>query len=84
MVPLFVLGFVAMVALRSTGWLPAGLPEAAATLQDILLGAALFGLGSAVRISSLLHTGGRALLAALASWFLIAALGLGAAFLIAG
>lgn len=83
-VPLFVVGFVAMVALRSTGWLPQGWLEAGGTLQDILLGAALFGLGSAVRIRSLLHTGGRALLAALASWVLIAALGLGAAFLIAG
>ena len=50
----------------------------------ILLGAALFGLGSAVRIRTLLHTGGRALLAALASWFLIAVLGLAAALLIAG
>jgi len=81
-VPLFVLGFVAMVALRSTGWLPAGILEAGAVLQDILLGAALFGLGSAVRIRTLLHTGARALLAALASWLLIALLGLGAALLI--
>lgn len=81
-VPLFVLGFVAMVALRSTGWLPPGILEAGAVLQDILLGAALFGLGSAVRIRTLLHTGARALLAALASWLLIALLGLGAALLI--
>ena len=57
MVPLFVVGFVAMVALRSTGWLSAGWLEAAAALQDILLGAALFGLGSAVRIRTLLRTG---------------------------
>ncbi|MFP5368051.1 MAG: YeiH family protein, partial [Actinomycetes bacterium] len=49
-VPLFVLGFVAMVGLRSTGWLGTGWLEAGAALQDILLGAALFGLGSAVRI----------------------------------
>ncbi|OAE03566.1 hypothetical protein A6A22_10200 [Arthrobacter sp. OY3WO11] len=83
-VPLFVLGFVAMVGLRSTGWLAEGWLEAGAALQDILLGAALFGLGSAVRIRTLLHTGGRALLAALASWFLIALLGLAAALLIAG
>jgi uncharacterized integral membrane protein (TIGR00698 family) len=83
-VPLFVLGFVAMVGLRSTGWLAEGWLEAGAALQDILLGAALFGLGSAVRIRTLLHTGGRALLAALASWFLIAVLGLAAALLIAG
>lgn len=80
-VPLFVVGFVALVALRSTGWISAGWLDAAAGLQDILLGAALFGLGSAVRIRTLLHTGLRALLAALVAWFLIAALGLGAALL---
>jgi uncharacterized integral membrane protein (TIGR00698 family) len=81
-VPLFVIGFVAMVALRSTGWLPGGVLEAGAGLQDVLLGAALFGLGSAVRIRTLLHTGARALLAALAAWLLIALLGLAAALLI--
>lgn len=84
LVPLFVVGFVAMVGLRSTGWLSGGWLDLGTTLQDILLGAALFGLGSAVRIRTLLHTGGQALLAALASWLLIAVLGLGAAFLIAG
>lgn len=83
-VPLFVLGFVAMVGLRSTGWLPGGALEAGAVLQDILLGAALFGLGSAVRIRTLLLTGGHALGAALASWLLIALLGLAAALLIVG
>lgn len=82
-VPLFVLGFVAMVGLRSTGWLAEDWLEAGAALQDVLLGAALFGLGSAVRIRTLLLTGGRALLAALASWLLIAVLGLAAALLIA-
>jgi uncharacterized integral membrane protein (TIGR00698 family) len=80
-VPLFVVGFVALVALRSTGWLSPGWLDAAAGMQDILLGAALFGLGSAVRIRTLLHTGLRALLAALVAWLLIAGLGLGAALL---
>lgn len=83
-VPLFVIGFVAMVGLRSTGWLAVDVLEAGAVLQDVLLGAALFGLGSAVRMRALLLTGGRALLAALASWLLIAVLGLAAALLIAG
>lgn len=80
-VPLFVVGFVAMVALRSTGWVGEGWLDAAAGLQDILLGAALFGLGSAVRIHTLLHTGLRAVMAALASWLLIGVLGLAAAVL---
>jgi uncharacterized membrane protein YadS len=80
-VPLFVVGFVAMVALRSTGWIPHAGLEAAAGLQDILLGAALFGLGTAVRIQTLLHTGLRAVTAALAAWLLIAVLGLAAALL---
>jgi uncharacterized integral membrane protein (TIGR00698 family) len=80
-VPLFVLGFVALAALRTTGWLSPAVLDAAAVLQDILLGMALFGLGSAVRVGQLIHTGTRALLAGLASWLLIAALGLGAAFL---
>lgn len=81
-VPLFVMGFVAMVGVRSTGWLSPGWLDAAAAVQDLLLGTALFGLGSAVRVRTLLHTGARALLAALAAWLLIAALGLGAAMLI--
>ncbi|ABK03510.1 conserved hypothetical protein 698 [Arthrobacter sp. FB24] len=81
-VPLFVIGFVAAVGLRSTGWLSPGWLEAGAALQDVLLGMALFGLGSAVRVQTLLHTGARALLAALAAWLLIAVLGLGAALLI--
>jgi uncharacterized membrane protein YadS len=81
LVPLFVLGFLAMVILRSTGWLSPGWLDVGNALQELLLGMALFGLGSAVRIRTLLHTGSRALLAALASWFLIAVLGLGAALL---
>jgi uncharacterized integral membrane protein (TIGR00698 family) len=80
-IPLFVLGFVALVAVRSSGWLPPGILDAGAGLQDILLGTALFGLGSAVRIRTLLHTGARALFAALAAWLLIALLGLAAALL---
>nr|WP_306906886.1 putative sulfate exporter family transporter [Arthrobacter pascens] len=78
-VPLFVVGFMAMVGLRSTGVLAPGWLDAGAGFQDILLGAALFGLGSAVRIRTLLHTGSRALLAALVAWLLIALLGLAAA-----
>ena len=80
-VPLFVVGFLAMVALRSLGWVPQAGLEIAAVVQDILLATALFGLGSAVRVRTLIHTGGRAVLVALGSWLLIASLGLGAAWI---
>ncbi|MEV4950989.1 YeiH family protein [Paenarthrobacter nitroguajacolicus] len=80
-VPLFVIGFLSMVAVRSLGWAPAAGLEIAAAVQDILLATALFGLGSAVRVRTLIHTGGRAILVALGSWLLIASLGLGAAWI---
>jgi uncharacterized integral membrane protein (TIGR00698 family) len=80
-VPLFVLGFLAMVAVRSGGWAPPAVLEGAALVQDILLASALFGLGSAVRVRTLIHTGGRAVMVALGSWLLIASLGLVAAWI---
>jgi uncharacterized membrane protein YadS len=72
---------VALVTVRSVGWPGPGVLDAAGGLQDILPASALFGLGSAVRVRTLLHTGGRAVLVALGSWFLIALLGLGAVLL---
>ncbi|MFE4198849.1 YeiH family protein [Paenarthrobacter sp. NPDC056912] len=80
-VPLFVVGFIALVAVRSLGWAPPVALEIAAAVQDILLATALFGLGSAVRVRTLIHTGGRAVMVALGSWLLIATLGLGAAWI---
>jgi uncharacterized integral membrane protein (TIGR00698 family) len=71
-VPLFVLGFLAMVALRSTGVVPLSLVNNVESLDNLLLAAALFGLGSAVDVRRLVRTGGRALLVGLASWLMIA------------
>lgn len=70
----------AMAAVRRIKHQDTVLPVAGG-LQDILLASALFGLGSAVRVRTLLHTGGRAVPVALGSWFLIALLGLGAVLL---
>lgn len=77
-VPVFVVGFLAAAALRSTGWLAAGVIEAGALAQDVALGAALFGLGSSVHIRELLTTGLRAVAMALCAWALIAVLALSA------
>ncbi|PPF18040.1 putative sulfate exporter family transporter [Rathayibacter sp. AY1C3] len=77
-VPLFVVGFLAAVLLRTLLPLPEGLLAAADTAQTWLLAAALFALGSAVRVRALVTTGWRALLVALVSWAAIAAMGLAA------
>lgn len=80
-IPLFVIGFLAMIALRSTGWLNADAIDFGAVLQDIALGAALFGLGASVSIKDLLNSGLRATLMALCAWVLIAGLALAAVHL---
>lgn len=73
LVPLFVAGFLAMVALRTTGWLPAPALDAAGTAQELLLAAALFGLGSAVHLPTLSRTGARVAALGLAAWVIVAA-----------
>ncbi|MEW2580056.1 putative sulfate exporter family transporter [Streptomyces syringium] len=72
LVPLFVLGFLAMVAVRSTGQVPGGVLDVAQHAQELLLAAALFGLGSAVHLPSLVRTGGRVAALGLSSWVVIA------------
>ncbi|WP_328806713.1 YeiH family protein [Streptacidiphilus fuscans] len=71
-VPLFLVGFLACVAIRSTGLLSAGTVNIAGTVDDLLMAAALFALGAAVDIRTLVRTGRRALLVGLASWVMIA------------
>jgi uncharacterized integral membrane protein (TIGR00698 family) len=72
-VPLFVAAFIALAAIRSTGWIPANWLGTAGQVDDLVMAAALFGLGSAVDLRRLLRTGGRAALVGLLSWLLIAA-----------
>ena len=68
LVPLFVVGFIAMMLLRTTGVVPVNLLEAAAAAQTFLLAASMFGLGLGVHIKGLVRSGSRSLvLAALAT-----------------
>ncbi|MEV0695349.1 putative sulfate exporter family transporter [Streptomyces sp. NPDC050388] len=71
LVPLFVLGFLAMVAVRTLGVLPEPVLDASRTVTTLLLAGALFGLGCSVRIGALLRTGPRALLLGLLSTLLV-------------
>ena len=70
-VPLFVLGFLACVALRSTGVIPTGALDAISQVQVAALGAALFGMGAAVQIRSLFRGSGRVLLVSTLSTLLV-------------
>ncbi len=83
LVPLFIIGFITLVLVRTFIGLPAELMEVASVIQDVLLAAALFALGAGIRVRQLL-TSGKAFAAAMASWALIGAGGLGVAYLIAG
>ncbi len=77
-VPLFVLGFLAAVLVRTFVPLPVGVLDAAQVVQTALLAIALVALGSAVRLRELVGQGGSALAAGLLSWALIAGLALAA------
>ncbi|MBH0010195.1 YeiH family protein [Salinibacterium sp. SWN1162] len=76
--PLFVVGFLAAVLVRTFVPLPDGFLEAAGYGQELVLGMALFGLGASISIGNLIRTGGRALVVALISWAVIALLSYGA------
>ena len=60
-IPLFVAGFLAMVVLRSTGLVPAAVTTAIPQVTNVLMAAALFGLGTGID-ARILVKGGRVLL----------------------
>lgn len=61
LMPLFVVGFLACVALRSLDVLPDPLLDVAAQVQTVTLTAAMFALGTGVHLVGLVRKGGRAL-----------------------
>lgn len=71
-VPLFIIGFLSMVLLRSTVDLPEPVLATGDFLQTILLATAMFALGCGVKIQSLLHVGVRPFILAFASTVLVA------------
>lgn len=77
-VPLFVVGFAVAVVVRTVVPVPEALLTTAGTVQSVLLGLALVGLGSGIRLERLVRTGGRAVLVGLMSWITIASVSLGA------
>jgi uncharacterized integral membrane protein (TIGR00698 family) len=75
-VPLFIVGFIVAVLVRSFVPLPVEAVSFANVLQSALLAAALFGIGASLRLEQLVRTGARALAVGLVSWIVILALAL--------
>ncbi|MWA13774.1 YeiH family protein [Streptomyces sp. BA2] len=82
LLPLFVAGFIGMVAVRSTGWVPGAALDVAGHAQELLLAAALFGLGSAVDLPSLARTGGRVAALGFCAWVVVAGVSYGGVLLV--
>ncbi|HWK93281.1 MAG TPA: putative sulfate exporter family transporter [Luteimicrobium sp.] len=81
-VPLFVVGFLAAVVLRSLGVVPDGVVRLAAEASNVLFAGALFAMGLAVDVRELVRTGGRVVVLGAASAAVATAVGLGAALLL--
>lgn len=84
LVPAFVLGFVAMVLLRSVLDIPdaAPLPTVVKALSTLLLAAAMVGMGAGVNIATLRRTGGSALLLGLVASLVAAGVAAGGILLL--
>lgn len=80
LVPLFVIGFIAMVGLRSLGVLPDIVLAGAKVAETWLLAAAMFALGSAMHFSVLKKAGRRPVALAALATVVVMALGGGVAF----
>ena len=72
LVPLFVVGFIALAALRSTGILSTRVVADLTRIDILLLAAGMAGLGLGLELSRLRGLGFRPLLLGFASWFVIA------------
>jgi len=81
LIPLFIVGFLALVLVRTFIPLPDAVLTAAAIVQSALLATALFAIGASLRLERLLRSGPRALLAGALSWIAILAMALAAALL---
>lgn len=81
-VPLFVVGFIAAMVLRTTGVVPAEVLGWLGKVQGLLLAAAMFALGLGVDIRGMMKVGGRPVWLATAATAIIGTIGLAGALLI--
>jgi len=75
-VPLFIVGFAALVLVRSLLPVPDAVVGAVDVVRNALLAAALVGIGAGLRLEKLVRSGARAIVAGALAWLVILALGL--------
>jgi Predicted membrane protein len=80
--PLFVVGFIVLVLVRSSGIVPIPVLDVARLLQTVFLAAAMFALGTGVRVRSLMKVGPKPFLLALATTIVVAVVALGGVLLV--
>ena len=80
--PMFIVGFIVMVLLRSSDILPSSLLDVTKLLQTIFLAAAMFALGTGVRVARLIKVGPRPFLLAAITTVVVAAVALGGMLLV--
>lgn len=71
LIPLFVLGFIAAMLLRTADLLPEPMLSVTQNLQTLLLAAAMFALGLGVHLRSIVKSGGKALVLGLCGTLVI-------------
>jgi len=76
LIPVFVVGFLLCSVVRTTGLVPDALLGPIAQAQTLALGAALFGLGTGVKVACLLRSSGPALLLSTISTLMVAGISL--------
>lgn len=75
-IPIFVVGFLACVLVRTTGAVPESFLSVISTAQTVTLGAALFGMGTGVHLKSLVRSSGSAFALATVSTLVVASISL--------
>src|SRR5690606_3646329 len=78
-VPLFIVGFVVLVLVRSLVPVPDAVVDAGDIVRNALLAAAPVGIRARPRLEELLRAGGRAVAAGAVAWLVILVLGLAVA-----
>jgi len=67
-IPVFILGFIAAAAIRSTSVFSESFIETIGDIRNFLITMAMFGLGAGVRLRSLKNLGRQPLVLGLVSW----------------